>query len=156
MATGRVGVGTGARWGAINGPANARDGAFAAAQIDVSGGTVTAVAVVNAFGVLASEEDPRPAALERDTIAPFGQSTTLMSVVIDIPCDHQTLTRLCVAAHDALVRVIRPAHTHVDGDVAFASTTVEGQLPAGTLLPLIIATELAMEEALRRAAGGVQ
>lgn len=147
--TGEVGVGTGARWGGILGPKNARHGGFAMAQVEVAGGTVTAMVVVNAFGVIQPEQDPRP--LVMNALAanpPFGQSTTLISVVTDVACGHDVLTRLCVAAHDALARVIWPSHTVADGDVAFASTVNEGPTDPATILPLSLATELAVENAI--------
>lgn len=147
--TGEVGVGAGARWGGILGPENSRPGGFTMAQVEVAGGTVTAMVVVNAFGVIQPEQDPRP--LVMDALAanpPFGQSTTLISVVTDVACGHDVLTRLCVAAHDALARVIWPSHTVADGDVAFASTVNEGPTDPATILPLSLATELAVEKAI--------
>jgi L-aminopeptidase/D-esterase-like protein len=60
---------------------------------------------------------------------------------------------MCVAAHDALARVIWPAHTIADGDVAFASTINEGPTDPGSILPLTYATELAVEKVIRSAAG---
>lgn len=152
--TGSVGVGTGARWGGILGPESIRPGGFGAAQIEVQGGTVTAFCVVNAFGVVSPGRDPRPLVLSsRMDNPPFGQSTTLISVVTDLACTHDVLTRLCVAAHDALARVIWPSHTVADGDVAFASTTNEGAVDPRVILPLTLATELSVEKALRSAAG---
>jgi L-aminopeptidase/D-esterase-like protein len=152
VATGALGAGTGARWGAILGRDRARPGGFGMAQVDIAGGTVTALAVVNAFGVVAPQDDPRSEYLEPMSSAPpFGQSTTLMAVVTDVPCTHDVLTRLCVAAHDALARTIWPSHTLVDGDVAFASSLTESPTPAEAMLPLAIATELATEAALLRA-----
>jgi hypothetical protein len=41
----------------------------------------------------------------------------------------------------------------VDGDVAFASTTNDGPVDARTILPLTLATELAVETAILRATG---
>lgn len=152
--TGSVGVGSGARWGGILGPDKMHAGGFGAAQIEVLNGTVTAFCVVNAFGVVAPEQDPRPLALEVTMSAPpLGQNTTLICVVTDITCTHDVLTRLCIAAHDALARVIWPSHTVVDGDVAFASTTNDGNARPETILPLTLATELAVEKSLRVAAG---
>jgi L-aminopeptidase/D-esterase-like protein len=152
--TGSVGVGTGAAWGKILGKQDARRGGFGLAQIEVMGGTVTACAVVNAFGVVAPDQDPRLLALEAPSgPPPLGQSTTLVAVLTDVSCGHEALTRLCVAAHDALARVIWPAHTIADGDVAFASTVNEGPIDPGALLPLTYATELAVEKAILAAAG---
>lgn len=152
--TGRVGVGTGARWGAILGEPGVHDGGFAMAQVDLAGGSITAMVVVNAFGVVDPETDPRPNVIDAAAEPPFGQSTTLMVVVTDVNCGHDTLTRMCVAAHDALARVIWPSHTIADGDVAFASTVNESADDPRMVLPLTVATELAVERAIRAAATG--
>jgi L-aminopeptidase/D-esterase-like protein len=149
---GQVGVGTGARWGNMLGSEETKPGGFAAAQIGVAGGTVTALVVVNAYGVVLPEDDPRPLILDAlATPPPFGQNTTLMVVITDVDCGHDMLTRMCVAAHDGLARTIWPSHTIADGDVAFASTVNEGPTSPATILPLTIATELAVEKALRAA-----
>jgi L-aminopeptidase/D-esterase-like protein len=58
-----------------------------------------------------------------------------------------------VAAHDGLARTIWPSHTIADGDVAFASTVNEGPSDPATILPLMIATELVVERAIRAATG---
>lgn len=146
---GAVGVGTGAQWGKITG--KPQDGGFYLAQVEVAGGTVTAAVVVNAMGVIEPEEDPRGLAIEALTQGEFGQNTTLISVITDVACSHDTLTRMCVAAHDALARVIWPSHTIADGDVAFASTLSVSHDNQNLTLPLCLATELAVEAALRQA-----
>jgi L-aminopeptidase/D-esterase-like protein len=154
LPTGAVGAGTGARWGSIRGQDTSQPGGFGIAQIQIAGGTITALAVVNAFGVVSPDRDPRPSFLDRGSgEPPLGQSTTLLAVITDIRCTHEVLTRMCVAAHDALARVVWPSHTLVDGDVAFASTTHEGHMDARSILPVTIATELAAEAALLRGAG---
>ncbi len=147
--TGRVGVGTGARWGNITG--QPRDGGFYLAQVAVAGGTVTAAVVVNAMGVIDPEVDPRPMALEAMSDPGFGRNTTLIAVITDVACSHETLQRMCVAAHDALARVVWPSHTIADGDVAFASTVLAEPVVADLTMPLSLATELAVEAALRQA-----
>ena len=147
--TGQVGVGTGAQWGKITG--NPRDGGFYLAQCEVAGGSVTAALVVNAMGEIDPESDPRGAAIDFMSQGEFGNNTTLISVVTDVPCSHDTLRRMCVAAHDALARVIWPSHTVADGDVAFASTVGGKADSAEITLPLCLATELAVEAALRAA-----
>jgi len=68
-----------------------------------------------------------------------------------VPCDHGTLVRACVAAHDAMARSIVPAHTMVDGDVVFASTLVEGSVPSGESLRFTVTVELGVERAIRNA-----
>lgn len=147
--TGQVGVGTGAQWGKISG--HPRDGGFYLAQTEVAGGTVTAAVVVNAMGEIDPVIDPRGPALEAMTDPGFGHNTTLIAVVTDIACSHQTLQRMCVSAHDALARVIWPSHTVADGDVAFASTVGGSADSTDLTMPLCLATELSVELALRAA-----
>lgn len=156
---GAVGAGTGATWGKIAGPDSIRDGGLGIGQRTIGSETVTAVAVVNAFGNVRTSSgevsDPRDAFLA-DTTGPgdpaVGQATTLVAIITSIPCDHDALIRCCVAAHDAMARLIVPAHTLVDGDVAFASTTMENAIAPGELMKLTVAVELAVESAIRRAA----
>lgn len=147
--TGQVGAGTGATWGKITGAP--RDGGFYLAQVKAAGGTVTAAVVVNALGEIDPERDPRPLAMNAFA-GEFGKNTTLISVVTDLPCTHETLQRMCVSAHDALARVVWPSHTEFDGDVAFASTVSRDQAEQDLTFPLCMATELAVEAALRMAA----
>ncbi|MGI8486184.1 MAG: P1 family peptidase [Thermomicrobiales bacterium] len=161
LESGRIGAGTGAHLGMILGVEHARAGGFGIAQVQFEAGTVTAFAVVNALGVLvdgplgAAGADPRSAfidAVDEIDLVPEGQSTTLMAVVIDSACGYDTLMRCCVAAHDALARTIVPAHTAADGDIAFATTLHEGSITREHAMMLTLATELAMEMAIRNAA----
>jgi len=155
---GTVGAGTGATWGNIGGPDSARRGGIGIAQRNIASGSVTAIAVVNAFGIVSSSidsaTDPRITFLEnvagRNDLTP-GQATTLVAVITTVACNHDALIRCCVAAHDGMARCIVPAHTLVDGDVAFSSTITEGTITPGDLMRLTIATELAVEFAIRRA-----
>lgn len=146
---GQVGAGTGAQWGKITG--QPKDGGFYLAQTAVAGGTVTAAVVVNAMGEIDPEIDPRGSAIEAMSQGEFGNNTTLISVITDVPCSHEMLQRMCVSAHDALARVIWPSHTVADGDVAFASTVSTAVGDSALTLPLCLATELAVELALRSA-----
>lgn len=146
---GQVGAGTGAQWGKITG--TPKDGGFYLAQTSVAGGSVTAAVVVNAMGEIDPEIDPRGSAIDAMTQGEFGSNTTLISVITDVPCSHETLQRMCISAHDALARVIWPSHTVADGDVAFASTVGGKAYNPDVTLPLGLATELAVETALRAA-----
>lgn len=146
---GQVGAGTGAQWGKITGIA--KDGGFFLAQTKVAGGSVSAAVIVNAMGEIDPEADPRGPAIDALSQGEFGQNTTLISVITDVACSHETLQRMCMAAHDALARVIWPSHTVADGDVAFASTVGGKSDNPEITLPLCLATELAVEAALRAA-----
>ena len=158
---GRVGAGTGARFGSVNGAASIQDGGIGAGQQRSGPGTVTAIVVLNAFGIVRDETakmstDPRPAfvtgARPTSQFSAFQRdNTTLVAVVVDAPCGHRTLQNLCVAAHDALARRILPTHTEVDGDVAFAVALHETSVDTSTLtdrLQLAMAVELAVERAV--------
>jgi len=160
LGSGHIGVGIGAGVGTAHGPGRRRRGGFGVAQVEVGFGSVTAFVALNALGTTFTETverghpDPRVAFIEQlgRTRVPEGQNTTLISVVTDIPCTHHMLIRCCVAAHDALARVIVPAHTVADGDIAFASTLREGPIDREHGMALTFACELAVESALRNAA----
>src|SRR5690606_32512604 len=122
------------------------------AQTPVGAGLVTAIVVLNASGSLDGDHREALLGLDEATSGP-GQATTLISVITSTTCDHGTLTRMCVAAHDALARRVIPAHTMLDGDVAFASTTSSGPIEQHHGFRLCMATELAVEAALLKAAG---
>ncbi len=146
---GVIGAGAGATWGAISGTPH--PGGVGIAQANVAGGLVTAIVVLNAFGSVSG--DHRQGLIEAD-LSSFGpgRATSLMCVITDVPCDHDVLLRMSVAAHDALARKVIPAHTLLDGDIAFASTLSRGTIDLPTSLRLCLATELAMETAIDRAA----
>ncbi len=151
VSQGPVGAGTGATWGKLPG-GNHREGGIGIAQFAVRAGKVTAIVVLNATGSL--DGDHRESLLKLDQKTPDpGQATTLISVITSTTCDHGTLSRMCVAAHDALARRVIPSHTMLDGDVAFASTTSSGTIEREHGFRLCIATELAVEAALLKAAG---
>ena len=160
MAEGPVGAGCGAVWGTILGAEFRRQGGIGLAQLPVGANTVTAIAVVNALGVVGAtfnpSLDPRPEFLNTDVMSnhdepALGTATTLVVVVTTVPCNHDALIRCCVAAHDGMSRAVVPAHTLVDGDVAFAATVNEGAITPGDLMKLTLATELAVESAILRA-----
>ena len=120
-AQGAVGAGTGATWNKIAGSPHGgwhrdRPGAGGRSPGDCGGGAECARRVSRVWRAI-----PRRAVLSADAAPPCTrEATTLIAVVTDYPCDHGVLTRLCVAAHDGLARMVRPAHTMFDGDTAFA------------------------------------
>ena len=153
VAQGKVGAGTGATWNKIAGSPLA--GGIGIAQEQLDGHLVTALVVLNALGAVTGvADDPRRAVLAAvATPSAPREATTLIAVVTDFPCDHGVLTRLCVAAHDGLARMVWPAHTLFDGDTAFATTLVEGESTPQGRLRLGIAVELAVEAAIAKSAG---
>lgn len=154
---GCVGAGTGATVGKILGPSFRQSGGLGIAQRFIGKHSVTAIAVLNAFGVpmtgAEAAGDPRAGMLKADASnPPFGESTTLVAVVTTMSCDHGALTRACISAHDALARAVVPAHTMVDGDVVFASTLSESAIAPQNPMALTMAVEFSVEAAIRRAA----
>jgi L-aminopeptidase/D-esterase-like protein len=148
---GRVGAGTGATAGKLLGVAKASPGGIGvASQRLPDGQIVAALAAVNAFGDVVDPETGEtlagagafPAdrafraerALREDARidSPLaGGNTTLVCVATTLPFDPGSLKRVAIEAHDGLARAIRPAHTVVDGDVAFALA------PGGAAPPLL-------------------
>ena len=160
IAEGPVGAGCGATWGTILGTEFRRQGGVGLAQQSVGPDVVTAIAVVNALGVVGpsidKSLDPRMDFLSTGSMSGGagltpGTATTLVVVVTTIACNHDALIRCCVAAHDGMSRVVVPAHTLIDGDVAFAATINEGPITPEDLMKLTLATELAVEAAIVRA-----
>lgn len=160
LETGTVGAGAGATIGTILGTDGTRPGGFVATQVRLDEGTVCAFAVVNAFGALASSDAPdsRTVLLSSGPgRVPFGEATTLLACVTDIPLDHATLQRMTVAMHDGLARSIVPAHTMVDGDIAFASTLrADSAPPPERAMRACLAAELAVETAIATLRGNTR
>jgi L-aminopeptidase/D-esterase-like protein len=137
--TGSIGAGTGCTVDKWRGPENRRPGGLGTHTIeDADGLVVTAIAVVNAFGiVLQRGEEPPTPAWPRDeaeaafrTSGPSGRlsgehegSNTIVGVVLT----NAVLTKadcLVVAqgAHDGIARTVHPPHTSVDGDAVVAAS----------------------------------
>lgn len=114
--------------------------------------SVHALAVVNAVGAVVTDEwtDRRPALLESTAELEDRSATTLVVVVVEGDTDQRTLRRITVSAHDAMARAIIPSHTLWDGDLVFAAHTgTPTETEPQTILQLTIATELAVEQAIR-------
>lgn len=152
LETGRVGAGTGATTGHIGGPKAISAGGFVAAQALLDEGNVLALGAINPFGAFmaAGQPDPRRSALEQHADdVPFGESTSLLAIVTDIPLSHDALQRITISMHDALARCVAPVHTLADGDIAFASTTTEADAtPPERTMRITMAAEIAMESAI--------
>jgi L-aminopeptidase/D-esterase-like protein len=165
MERGQVGAGTGATTAKILGEAGARRGGIGLGSALWNEGGVAAVAAVNALGVVSSEpvkEDPRPVLLRQlgemssahSTVPPSSSSaanTTLVVVLVAAPTNRDALQRVAVAAHDAMAHAVVPSHTIFDGDVVFAAGLEDGSPTPEDNLLLAIATELAVEAAIRDA-----
>ncbi|MFN2635317.1 MAG: P1 family peptidase [Thermoanaerobaculia bacterium] len=166
IATGRVGAGTGATAGKLRGAGHAAGGGLGICRLVLSGGgEVAALAVANPFGdvvdagsgaLLAAPSDGRGGrirsadALWREALPEnprAGANTTLVCVATTVPFEPGSLKRVAIEAHDGIARAVRPAHTVVDGDVAFALA------PGGDAPPLALRLQVgaAAAEAVARA-----
>ncbi len=152
---GQVGAGAGATVGKILGPAFASPGGVGTASIKLlTGVTVGALVVVNAFGDIIDSETGRILAGARapsgrgwldtsraiaqrsnDTPAPFSaiENTTLAIVATDGALTKAEAQRVALMAHDGLARAIRPVHTMFDGDTVFALSTGDLQADVTTI-----------------------
>jgi L-aminopeptidase/D-esterase-like protein len=144
---GPVGAGTGATVGKLFGAGRAQRGGLGAAAVDLPGGhRVCALAAVNAFGDVVDPNTGRilagaraeggfsgtSRALRHDplTESPLsGSSTTLLCVATTVPFEPASLKRVAIEAHDGIARAVRPAHSVVDGDTAFALAPTAAAAP---------------------------
>lgn len=125
VATGSVGVGTGAtiaKWGPPEGVKKAGIGSAATKAGSV---TVGALVVLNAVGdVVEGPIDERLGTLAPAFGTGVAQNTTLVAVVSDAGIGNPNeLRRVAIRVHDALGATIFPAHTRYDGDTAFVVDT---------------------------------
>jgi L-aminopeptidase/D-esterase-like protein len=134
---GAIGAGTGAQAGGMQAGVG-----MASTRVAVDGGeaVVAALVVNNAAGEVVDRSSGlpfvsvpglrRPRADERRALsdqldarrhAPM--NTVLAVVATDADVSRAESGRLAVAAHDGIARAVRPAHTLLDGDVAFVLAT---------------------------------
>ncbi len=176
VAEGSVGAGTGATVGkALLTERALKGGLGTAAETTASGITVGALAVVNCWGevvdpetgaVIAGPRGETPGEFvstveqmrKQAPLSPFlaaarkqaGQNTTLGVVATDAVLTKDDARRLAVMAQAGLARCIRPAHSPVDGDTAFALATGRNETETD-LLQLGTLAARAMERAVVRA-----
>ena len=167
---GQVGAGAGATVGKLLGPAAASAGGVGSTSRKWAGGTIGALAVVNALGdvvgddgaVLAGVKGPAGTFQRSDAIvleggASYpgmpGTNTTLAVVATDLPLSRVELGSLAKMASSAFPRAISPVNTPFDGDLVFALSTGGSEKPLshGDLLTLGVVARALMEEAIRRA-----
>lgn len=58
-----------------------------------------------------------------------GGNTTIAIVATDGRIDKSQATRMAIAAHDGIARALVPAHTPLDGDLVFAASSGQKNLP---------------------------
>jgi L-aminopeptidase/D-esterase-like protein len=145
VAEGTVGAGTGATLAKLLGPEHALKGGLGTSSVVgphgiIVGALVATNAVGSAFDpatgkcVAGPRSEPGqfasiPEALEQRTrqMDALMQNTTLMCVATNAALEPHHLQRIATHAHDGFARVIAPAHTQGDGDIAFAISM--GTLP---------------------------
>jgi L-aminopeptidase/D-esterase-like protein len=163
---GSIGAGTGATVGKALGPKFAMKGGLGQASISTKAGLVVgALAVVNAFGnvhdlqgkLIAGARNPNGAgfadsvlAMSRDSWRTVDQSaqrqnTTLAVVATNAALTKSEATKVAQMAQTGLARVIRPAHSPLDGDVVFALSTSDLGGKASVSLVGALAAEVLSE-----------
>ena len=155
VAEGNVGAGTGASVGKIFGPKGAMKSGLGTASMNIGAGVIVgAIVAVNAFGdvidpkigeVVAGARSVDIGNLHFGAKGYFANTLELMksfagrtvlgfatksNTVIGAVATNAALTKaeankVAQMAHDGLARVIRPAHTMLDGDTIFALSTGE-------------------------------
>jgi len=173
VAEGNVGAGTGATVAKLLGPERAVKGGLGTASVAGPRGIIVGALVVsNAVGSVFDPETgeciagPRaddggfvPLAeamtqrtAEMDAMLQSGtlQNTTLMCVATNASLASYELQRLAIQAHDGFTRVIAPAHTFGDGDVAFAIAMGKAETRPDDALTVGMLASRAVEQALLR------
>ena len=161
---GNVGAGSGAMVGKLFGMGSAMKGGLGQASVRSGGWTVSALIACNAVGDLVNDRDGRVLAGARDHAAKqflnteqtllgggqalnllAGSNTTIGVIACDARLDKAQARRLATCGHDGLARVIRPAHTLLDGDTLFAmGTGSRAQTPDMLLLGVMAAQACAL------------
>jgi L-aminopeptidase/D-esterase-like protein len=154
-AEGNVGAGTGATVGKILGVGQCMKSGIGTASMEIGAGVIVgAIVAVNAFGDVidpssgeilagARSKDVGPLhigapgyfadtlqvmqTLIGRTILGFGsrENTVIGVVATNARLDKEGVNKVAQMAHDGLARVVRPAHTMLDGDTIFALATGE-------------------------------
>jgi L-aminopeptidase/D-esterase-like protein len=136
---GSVGAGTGCTVGKLLGPENWTKGGLGAASLALpGGGTVAAVAVVNAVGDILAEDGSvlagqrqgdgyRSSAEALRSCVPirwsWGEATTLVAVLTDVVLTKTEAWMCARAANAGVARAVSPVWTAFDGDTVFCAST---------------------------------
>ncbi len=145
IATGVVGVGTGATVGKWAGMGFLAPGGIGLGRATSGGWSVSALAVVNSVGddvgyegsVLAGTSNPDPEYLPpAPPDAQIAANTVLAVVATDATLDKRDVHWLAGRGSDGITVSVRPAHTRYDGDVVFTVATGASET-AGTDLDLL-------------------
>lgn len=71
-----------------------------------------------------------------------GMNTTLAVVATNATLTKAQAKRLAISAHDGFAMAIRPVHTPIDGDIAFALATCESTVPANLTILCAMSAEV--------------
>ena len=166
VARGSVGAGTGCAVGKLLGPGGWTNGGVGFASERAGDCTISALAVVNAFGDVVAEDGSllagpggqRTADLLREHGMPepptAREATTLVALITDATLSKVDAWLVARAANTGVARAVDPAHTAVDGDAAYclASGTAEIEpFILAALAPHVVAA--AIRDAVRSSAG---
>jgi L-aminopeptidase/D-esterase-like protein len=168
VAEGCVGAGTGATLGKALGMKQAMKSGIGSFTVELPAGVlVSALAAVNAYGDVIDPATGRIVAgarLSPDSMEFAGteqivrsrglvgglnrENTTLAVVATNAALDKVQCGRLASFAHQGLVRAVRPVHTLMDGDIAFALSSGDRRAPFDALA---LAAAEAVAQAILRA-----
>ena len=165
---GTVGAGTGATVAKLLGPDHQLKGGIGTAScVGPRGIVVGALVATNAAGSVYDPASGTCVAGPRDASGGFVglpealaertvrvdrllENTTLICVATNAALEPHHLQRVAFHAHDGLARVVRPAHTFADGDVAFAVSMGGVEARADDVLTIGALAAQAVEQALLR------
>ncbi|HMO94708.1 MAG TPA: P1 family peptidase [Tepidiformaceae bacterium] len=168
VAEGTAGAGTGATVAKLLGPERALKGGVGSASATGPGGLVVgALVATNAVGSIFEPETgkcvagpraegggfvPLAEAMERRTLEMEAllQNTTLMCIATNAALAPHQLQRVAAQAHDGFARVVSPAHTQGDGDIAFALSMGTREVKPYELTTVGMLAAAAIEAALLR------
>lgn len=132
--TGSIGAGTGCTVDKWRGPDRRRPGGLGVGTVVDGDLEVTAIAVVNAFGIVMQrgEEPPTPPWPLDEAEAAFrtaeGGNTVVGVVLTNAILTKAECLTVAQGGHDGIARTVHPPHTSVDGDAIVAAAT--GQVEA--------------------------
>jgi L-aminopeptidase/D-esterase-like protein len=167
---GSVGVGTGCTVGKLLGAGHWTKGGFGFAGAELSGGgTVAAIAAVNAVGDVLAEDGSVLAGIRRDggfvpsaeaavhgaaIHRPWREATTLVCVLTDVVLTKIEAWTCARAANAGVARAVAPVWTPFDGDTVFCASTRRAE--ADPLLVSLTAADVvagAIRDGVRSATG---
>jgi L-aminopeptidase/D-esterase-like protein len=166
---GNVGAGAGASVGKIRGMQYAMKSGIGTWSVDVNGVVIGALVAVNAIGDVVDPKSGKVIAglrsgstleaLKRNQTQSAIKSNTVIGIIAtDAKLTKAQATKVAQMAQDGLARVIRPAHTMLDGDTIFALAT--GEKSADVSMVGAFAAEVMAESIIRAvkmaaSAGGI-